>query len=423
MQTGQPLEERNVRIRDAHYDFMCAPLSTAAGACERVMMLCVDVSDRVAARREAEAANRTKDEFMAVLGHELRNPLAPIVTALHLMKLRPAAEQFQNERNIIERQVRHMVRLVDDLLDVSRITRGKIQLRKKRVELYAIVAKALEAAGSLLETRRHHLEMNMPRSGLHIDVDEDRMTQVISNLLNNAAKYTEPGGTITLTGAREDDRAVLKISDTGIGIKPELIENLFHMFVQGERAMENAQGGLGLGLAIAKTLTTLHGGDISARSGGPGKGSEFTISLPVAPHRPAPGPVLVTREKPAPSFRRRKILVVDDNRDAAEALAIALETQGHQVKTAFDGIAALQAVPEFRADIVLLDIGLPVMDGYEVAQKLRLMPGGDRLRIVAVSGYGQESDRERSKRAGFDMHVVKPIDLNALDDILGLTAA
>jgi CheY-like chemotaxis protein len=353
-----------------------------------------------------------------MLGHELRNPLSPILTALQLMQLR-AGDALREERAVIERQVRHMIRLVDDLLDVSRITRGKVELRKRRVELAEVVAKAIELASPLLEQRRHTLAVSVPARGLAVDGDEHRLAQILSNLLTNAARYTEPGGRVEVRGERRGGRAALSVRDTGVGIAPEMLPHIFDMFVQGERSFERSQGGLGLGLAIVRSLAQLHGGEVAARSEGPGRGSEFTVTLPLAPddERTAPLP-RVEAEVRVPG--RRRVLVVDDNVDAAELLATALRLSGHDVRVAHDGPSALALAGDFPPEVAFLDLGLPVMDGFELGRRLRPLLAGRPLRIVAVSGYGQPVDRARSAEAGFDRHLVKPVDLA---ELLALTAS
>jgi PAS domain S-box-containing protein len=375
------------------------------------------------ARAEAEVANRSKDEFLAMLGHELRNPLAPIVTALQLMELR-GDETLYKERTIIERQVRHLVRLVDDLLDVSRITSGKIELKRERIEISEIVAKAIEMASPLIEQRRHNLTVNIPRSGLAVEVDAVRMAQVMANLLNNAAKYTEPHGTITLQAAKdgtEGQAVVLRVRDTGIGLSPEMLPRVFELFVQERQAIDRAQGGLGLGLAIVRTLVELHGGTVEARSEGYGKGSEFIVRLTAAP----------AGDEPAPASRREsggvadpgalRVLVVDDNVDSAELLAESVRMMGHVPRVAHDGPAGLRIGAEFRPDVALLDIGLPVMDGYELARHLRALPGLESIRLIAITGYSQEADRRQSEAAGFERHLVKPIQLEQLREVLAMS--
>jgi len=371
------------------------------------------------ARAEAEVANRSKDEFLAMLGHELRNPLAPIVTALQLMRLR-GDEVLSKERTIIERQVNHLIRLVDDLLDVSRITRGKVELQRERLELAEIVAKAIEMSSPLIEQRQHVLTVEVPRRGLAFEGDAVRMAQVVANLLNNAAKYTEPHGHITIQGALEGEQAVLRVMDTGIGLSADMLPRVFDLFVQEPQALDRAQGGLGLGLAIVRVLVELHGGTAEAHSEGHGRGSEFVIRLPAAesgePQAVANAPLeaeAVTR----PDALR--VLIVDDNADAAELLAMNIQIMGHNAEVANDGPSGLKIAARFRPDVALLDIGLPVMDGYELARHLRELPGLSSVRLIAVTGYSQEADRQEAEAAGFEQFLVKPVQLEELQDALG----
>jgi signal transduction histidine kinase/ActR/RegA family two-component response regulator len=364
-------------------------------------------------RQQLAQATRAKDEFLAMLGHELRNPLAPISTALQLLRLRGTESR---ELKVIERQIEHLVRLVDDLLDVSRITRGKIQVHKKPTELAEIVARAIETTSPLLEQRRHRLELDVPRAGLVGDLDADRMTQVVANLLTNAAKYSEPGSQITVRATRAGNRLRLAVRDEGIGIAPELLGPIFDLFVQQPQALDRARGGLGLGLVIVRSLVELHGGSVSATSDGPGTGSEFVIELPAAPQQKRAAQAAAAEQLPAlAGAPKRRVLVVDDNEDAAQLLADLLDTLGYEVAVANDGPSALEVVETFRPEIGLLDIGLPVMDGYELARQLRARFGSPRkLQLAAVTGYGQEGDRRRSEEAGFTRHLVKPVSLDAL---------
>ena len=367
----------------------------------------------LAARQLAESASRTKDEFLAMLGHELRNPLAPILTALELMRLRNSAE-FQKERGIIERQVTHLLRLVDDLLDVSRITRGNVELARQLVEVAEIVAKAIELAAPLLESGRHRLVANVATRGLLVDADSGRLAQVFGNLLTNAAKYTPPGGEIVLSATLESDEVVISVRDTGVGIPPDLLPKVFDLFVQNRQTLDRSQGGLGIGLAIVRSLVILHGGTVTAQSEGAGRGSTFIVRLPSAGaaaarlESPAPGPGLL------PQVNQRRVLIVDDNEDAAEMLADGLSMLGYLTRTAHDGPSALGMLHEFRPDVALLDIGLPVMDGYELARAMRERPELADMRLVAITGYGQESDRQLALRAGFDHHMTKPVDFSKL---------
>jgi signal transduction histidine kinase len=364
-----------------------------------------------AARLEAEAASRAKDEFLAMLGHELRNPLAPIATAVQLLRGDCKAGR---ELEVIERQVKHLTRLVDDLLDVSRITRGKIQLKRSRVEAARIVENAVEMASPLLEQRRHRLTINVPRDGLPLLADDARLAQVVANLVTNAAKYTEPGGSITLSAASEDGLVVIRVRDDGRGIAPEMLSRVFELFVQGQRSPDRAEGGLGLGLALVRSLVELHGGSVEARSEGVGRGSEFIVRLPPAAARSEAVPAEPAPRAAAEGNPAKRVLVVDDNQDAAELLGEVLRTAGHEVQIAHDGPEALGLLRRFLPQVAVLDIGLPVMDGYELARRLRAAPRLARLRCIAVTGYGQETDRARSRDAGFELHLVKPVDLSTL---------
>jgi signal transduction histidine kinase/ActR/RegA family two-component response regulator len=376
----------------------------------------------------AEEANRAKDEFLAILGHELRNPLAPILTALELMRAR-AGDVAREERGVIERQLHHMVRLVDDLLDVARITRGSLRLSRSRVELAKAVERAIEMASPLLDARGHRLTFSVQRVGLLVEIDTHRVAQAIANLLMNSAKYTPPGGNIELSARRQNGRVLLDVRDDGIGIEPVLLGQIFEPFVQRKQASDRSHGGLGLGLTIARRMVELHGGAIAVASAGPGRGSTFTIELALAgpataaeadaEAEAAAGEQLPAAERvAAPGSSVVRVLVVDDNVDAAEMLAEALRVNGHVVGVAHDGLAALSLVGELDPDVALLDIGLPVMDGFDLAQRLKRRLSARPPKFVAITGYGQPSDRARSKQAGFDEHLVKPIDLARLDAIV-----
>jgi signal transduction histidine kinase len=376
------------------------------------------------ARRDAERANRAKDEFLGRLGHELRNPLAPIMTALELMRQHPAP--VERERSIIERQARHMAGLIEDLLDVSRITSGKIALKCQPVEAGQVLAKAIETAAPQLEQKRHHLVVNVPTKGLAVCGDPFRLCQVFANLLTNAAKYTDPGGQVTVSAAREDGCVRFRVADTGRGISPELLAQIFDPFVQDRRTLDRSQGGLGLGLAIVRSLVEAHGGRVSGKSDGIGRGSEFEVWLPAAEgaavaQAAAAAPVHV----PRPHTSRVPLLIVDDNEDAADTLALALGELGYATRVAYDGPSALAIAAEYKPAVAILDIGLPVMDGFELAQKLRGRPAWDGVRLVALTGYGQEIDRMQSRAAGFDAYLIKPIDVPTLgcvlDDLLSST--
>jgi PAS domain S-box-containing protein len=370
------------------------------------------------AKTEAEQANRAKDDFLAMLGHELRNPLAPIVTALDTMKRRPDADTTR-ERLTIERQVKHVVRLVDDLLDVSRIVHGRVSLARERVDLLEVVRRALELSGPLLEERQHRLEVSVAE-GSTVLADSVRLIQVFTNLLTNAAKYTEPGGCIGIHVVRDADRVTASISDNGMGIAPDMLSRIFDLFVQAPQTIDRSRGGLGLGLTIVQSLVSSFGGTVQAHSAGPGQGSRFIMSLPAldavplasAPDDDAPAPPL------APVRRGHRILVVDDNTDALEMLAAALRLLGHDPATAGDAAAALELAPRVKPRLALLDIGLPDMDGYELGRRLHALPGLEALQLVALTGYGQASDRERSRAAGFSQHLVKPVELVVIEKLL-----
>jgi PAS domain S-box-containing protein len=377
--------------------------------------------ERARVTQELRAANRAKDEFLAMLGHELRNPLSPILTALQLMKLR-GSDGSERERTVIERQVNHLTRLVDDLLDVSRIARGKVELKEEIVEIAEAVAKAIEITSPLLEQRTHTLNVAVPRRGLFVKGDPTRLTQVISNLLNNAAKYTPPGGHITVAARDEDGDVVLRVRDTGIGIAADVLPRMFDLFVQERQAIDRSQGGLGLGLTIVRNLVERHGGRVAAHSDGPGTGSEFVVRLPQAMTTAAleahPTNSVGGGRSLAPAPDAMRILVVDDNVDGAEMLATALRAKGYDTRVAHDAPAALRVAADFRPDVAFLDIGLPVMDGYELAARLRKRPDADGTRLIALTGYGQESDRQKTREAGFEHHFVKPVDLESIDALL-----
>ena len=373
------------------------------------------------ARRTVEDAlrdaDRRKDEFLATLAHELRNPLAPMRNALHALRIAgPDAPAAGRMHAMMERQVNHMVRLVDDLLEVSRITRGKIELRMEQVDLAAVVRAAVETSRPLIDAGGHALHIGLPPEPVALRADPVRLAQVIGNLLNNAAKYTDRGGQVTVTVRRTDHSAEVRILDSGIGIPGEMLPRVFEMFTQVDGSLEKAQGGLGIGLSLVKGLVELHGGEVEAFSDGPGSGSEFVVRLPLfdpsADGHAAPQPVA------AAASGRRKVLVVDDNHDAADSLAMMLRVMGHDVATAYDGRTALTLVEQQPPEIMLLDLGMPQLNGYEVCRRIRREPWGALVRIVALSGWGQEEDRRRSAEAGFDRHLVKPIALTDLQALL-----
>jgi PAS domain S-box-containing protein len=374
-------------------------------------------------QREALAdLHRRKDEFLAMLSHELRNPLAPISNAVHLLRLRKNEDSLQQKACIIiERQVTQLTRLVDDLMEVSRITTGRVRLRLDRVVVGGIVERAVETARPLLKERTHELTVSLPPQPIWLYADASRLEQVVVNLLTNAAKYTDEGGHIWLTVQEDGDDCVLRVRDTGIGIAPELLPRIFDLFTQAERSLDRSQGGLGIGLALVQRLVEMHKGKVEVHSS-LGQGSEFVVRLPLA-LTPAPQSPAVAEETGEPPSRPLRVLVVDDNVDAAETLGMLLQESGHDVRTAFDGPTALEVALEYRPEVVLLDIGLPGLDGFEVAKRLRQQPALGSVVLVAMTGYGQDSDRQRSLDAGFDHHLSKPADFGKVQDILATVSA
>ncbi|QEL14717.1 PAS domain S-box protein [Limnoglobus roseus] len=369
--------------------------------------------------RELRDADRRKDEFLATLAHELRNPLAPIRTGLEVIRLsegRPDA--VEKAHAMMDRQLGQMVRLVDDLLDVSRITRNKLELRKQPCDLATVLQSAVETSRPLIESQGHELTVALPPHPIHLDADATRLAQVFSNLLNNAAKYTEHGGRIAVAAERHGGVVEITVRDNGLGIPGEMLARVFDMFTQVDRTRDHAQGGLGIGLTLVKRLVEMHGGGIEAHSAGPGRGSEFRVRLPVALVALGEGPHGQNSTLREVASDRRRILVVDDNRDSAESLTQLFELLGHDVRQAFDGPAAVAMVERERPELLLLDIGLPKMNGYEVCRRVRELPGGDRIVIVAQTGWGQDDDRRQSEAAGFDSHLVKPIDPAAILTLL-----
>jgi signal transduction histidine kinase len=370
---------------------------------------------------ELRETDRRKDEFLAMLAHELRNPLAPMRNALEIVRLRGLERRstLRQSWDMIERQVEHLTRLVEDLLDVSRITRGKIALKKAPVEVAEVVRRAVETSRPLVEARHHHLDVKLPATPVYVLGDLTRLSQVLLNLLNNAAKYTDEGGELTLSVEVETASAdvVLRVRDTGMGIPPEMLPRIFDLFTQADRTLDRAQGGLGIGLTLVRRLVMMHGGSVAAFSQGPGKGSEFVVRLPQ--YRGGAPPVHVAdAESASAEIVSRRILVVDDNQDSALSLAMLLRLSGNEVVTAHDGPTALALASGFRPELALLDIGLPGMDGYELARRLRELPGLTGLRLAALTGYGSDEDRRRSRTAGFNLHLVKPVEMEALQALL-----
>jgi len=420
---------RTLEGEDHHLEYRIAPkgggirwvegrgklLRDAAGRPQRMVGICADIT----ARKEAEAAlresDRRKDEFIATLSHELRNPLAPLRNALFLWRGRPELAMDERVREMMVRQVEHLARLVDDLLEISRVSRGVLELRRERIPVNAVVRNAVETSTPLVEEGHHQLVLALPDEDLWVQGDHVRLAQVISNLLNNAARYTPPGGRIEVRAWAAGGEAAISVRDNGEGIDPEALPRMFEMFTRGDRARTRTQGGLGIGLALARRLASLHGGTLEGRSDGAGHGTEMILRLPLAAPPAAAAPEAGGY---APDVAGLRILVVDDNVDGAESLAMLLRAMGCEVRAAHDGAAAIRACEAWHPAVVLLDIGMPEMDGYEVIGELRRRFASRRMRIVAVTGWGQEDDRRRTRESGFDAHLVKPVDLSALRALL-----
>jgi signal transduction histidine kinase len=399
-----------------------AALVSAVRSALRARQRQYQIRDHLTERKRAEEAlrdsDRRKDEYLAILAHELRNPLAPIRNALQILQMTQRNDTAaEHVAEIMGRQVNLMVRLVDDLLEVSRISSGKIDLRSAPVDVAAVVHSAIETSRPLIEAGGHRLVIEIPAVPLTLEGDFVRLTQVVANLLNNAAKYSDPGGEIRVCVGRDADAVTISVRDEGRGIPPEMLPRVFELFVQLDRDNRWAQGGLGIGLTLAKTLAELHGGTVDARSAGRGRGSEFIVRLPLGNARVAPR-VAPNESEPAAVLAARRILVVDDNRDAAESLSTLLTLLGAHVRVAFSGPEALDAFATYQPGVVLLDIGMPGMDGHEVARRIRLLPDSEDVTLIALTGWGQAEDRNRSRSAGFDHHIVKPADINALQSLL-----
>ncbi len=397
---------------------------------DQLAVLFSDITQRLLAeqdlRRLAEElsqANRRKTEFLATLAHELRNPLAPLSNGLHLMRMATdKPEVLEKTRRMMERQVQHMVHLVDDLLDVARISTGKVDLRRHPIDLKDVVATAVETSGSLIEGAGHALDLALPSEPLPMHADPTRIAQVVSNLLNNAAKYTPPRGSISLRLQREGEQAVLSVTDTGVGIAPDAIAKVFEMFAQVPNRDGGPQGGLGIGLSLVQSLVALHGGSVTASSPGPGRGSTFTVRLPLSLSDTPAAPAAKAAPMQSSNPGQLRVLVVDDNIDAAESLGVLLEMEGHAALIAHTGQAAIDRAEAFAPDVVFLDIGLPDISGYEVARKLRALPALQQSLLVALTGWGTQEDRQRTKDAGFDRHLTKPAELSAVEELLHAAA-
>jgi signal transduction histidine kinase len=419
LQTLETLGNVTLLERPVRVPALVSAVRTALRARRRQYQLRDHLAEQQRAAEALRRADRQKDEFLAMLAHELRNPLAPIRNGLLLLD----GPESGRVREMMGRQVDHLVRLVDDLLDVSRILRGKVELRVEPLDLATVLARATETSQPIIDAQGHELTVSLSQPRIRVNGDPVRLAQVFANLLNNAAKYTEKGGHIWVAAGREGGEVVVRVADDGIGMPADLVPRVFDLFTQAERSLDRSQGGLGLGLTLIKRLVEMHGGTVEAHSEGPGKGSEFVVRLPafegVVPGEPGPAGDTPS-PPPAPP---RRVLVVDDNADAAETLAWLLRAAGHDVLTAYDGRAAVDTAPAFRPEVVLLDIGLPGIDGYEVAARLRRRPELREALLVAVTGYGQDEDRRRSREAGFDEHLTKPIDPAALPALLARAGA
>lgn len=393
-----------------------SPIRDADGRVVGVAKVARDITER-------KAEDRRKSEFLALLAHELRNPLAPLRNGLKVLQLAgDDRAAFEHTRDAMDRQLTHVVRLVDDLLDVSRISQGKLLLRKEVLPLAAAVGHAVELCDTLVQQTGHQITVSLPDEPVYVDADKTRLAQTVCNLLTNAVKYSDPGSPVRLTARREGDEAVVSVADEGAGIPPDMLGKVFDMFTQVDRTLEKSQGGLGVGLGIVKRLVELHGGTVEARSEGPGKGSEFVVRLPLAPPPGEAQSAPVAREPAAPAAHLR-VLVADDNADAAESLAMLLRLMGHEVATVGDGVAAVEAGAEFRPNVMLLDIGMPRLNGYDACRRVREQPWGKGVTAFALTGWGQEEDRRRSRQAGFDGHLVKPVDFAELEKALAGVAA
>ncbi|HTF87509.1 MAG TPA: response regulator [Planctomycetota bacterium] len=406
--------------RSAVFNSIKAPLLDAAGEPYGIVGVSTDITERKMLENALRDADRRKDEFIAMLAHELRNPLAPIVNGLEMMRLKNLNDpQLVWCRDVITRQVAHLSRLVEDLLDVSRITQGKIKLQTAEVELTKVIERAIETVRPLIDSHHHALTVHMPEDPVVIHGDAMRLAQILSNLLSNAAKYTQDSGKIQLHVSCTDSDVQIRVKDSGVGIPAEMMPKMFELFVQFERTLDRSQGGLGIGLALVKRLVELHGGDVSVHSEGSGRGSEFVVHLPLIPARSVSVPKPSEEDSPMNSpVPGRKILVVDDNVDAADALTMLLRHTGHRVQTAHSGLEAVSQAQRFQPQVIFLDLGMPGMNGYEAAQLIRKLPRGGEIMLVALTGWSQSDAREATRRAGFDLHLVKPVDHLALQKLL-----
>ena len=401
------------------YDYVFGPVLGVDGEVEAITGTTRDITEHKQAEELLREADRRKDEFIATLAHELRNPLAPLRNGLQVMKVAGSnGETIEQCRAMMERQLTQLVRLVDDLMDVSRINNGTMDLRLERIAISAVIESAVETSCPLIDARRHQLSVVLPSEPLFVDGDFTRLAQVVANLLNNAAKYTEPGGQIAITVESQNSQVVMRVRDSGVGIPASMLPSIFDMFMQVEHPLSRTQGGLGIGLTLAQRLVEMHGGSIAVTSDGAGKGSEFTVRLPLPAnvtsalsHGSNSAP---TRAPPTP----RRILVADDNRDAADSLAVLLRLAGHDVSVVNDGLEALEKANAVRPEVIFMDIGMPKLNGYDTARRIREQPWGKRIHLVALTGWGQEEDKRRAMESGFQHHLMKPVEFAALERVL-----
>jgi PAS domain S-box-containing protein len=393
------------------YDYIFAPVLGPDGEVESIVSTSRNITQRKQAEEALQEADRQKNAFIAQLAHELRNPLAPIRNASHVFRMSKSAEpDLLWAGDVIDRQIDHLTRLIDDLLDISRISRNKLELRRQRILLQDIVQGAIEISRPAIDQNGHSLTMAISPEPIYMLADMARLTQVLMNLLINAAKYTKPGGRLELSAGREGGNAIMRVKDNGIGIDPAVLPRVFEMFFQVDASMERSQGGLGIGLSLVKSVVELHGGSVEAHSDGPGSGSEFIVRIPAVVASASPAVDAKKSDSGGRTAVPRRVLVVDDNRDSAESLAIFLQLVGHEVRTAFDGIDALELANTFDPDVLLLDLGMPKLNGYEVCRHIREQNWGKRMLIIAQTGWGQEDDKRRTREGGFDQHLVKPVD-------------
>jgi len=395
------------------------PIPGPDGAPAFIGGMAIDITDRMRAEEALQEADRRKDEFLATLAHELRNPLAPIRNGLAILRNTPDLFPVVREMTeMMERQVHHLIKLVDDLLELSRISRGSIELQLRQFDLRESLRNAVETSQPAIDAGNHHFSISLPDAPLYVEGDEVRLAQIFSNLLNNAAKYTPNGGSIVLSAVRAKDRILVTVADSGVGIPPKMLQRVFDMFAQVDRNLRQSQTGLGIGLSLVKSLVTMHGGTVTAQSAGAGMGSEFVVMLPALDDlSPPPKPSGAPPFNPA-LLARHRVLVIDDNRDAADTVGVLLRLLGTECQVVYDGIAALEMLETFRPTIMVVDLGMAGVDGHEVARRVRANSDYHSITLIALTGWGQEEDRKRSREAGFDHHLVKPADFDALRALL-----